>query len=167
MRTIRVIDSHTGGEPTRVIVEGGPALEHGSMAERRDRFQQEFDAVRRAVVDEPRGSDAFVGALLCAPVDPACAAGVIFFNNVGYLNMCGHGTIGLLVTLAHMGRIEAGRHQIETPVGVVTAELHGPNDVSFDNVSSYRFRKGVTVDVEGHGPITGDVTFAMISRAAS
>jgi 4-hydroxyproline epimerase len=159
MRRIRVIDSHTGGEPTRVMVEGGPDLGAGTLAERRDRFRRQFDGLRRAVVNEPRGSDVFVGALLCEPEDPSSTAAVIFFNNVGYLNMCGHGTIGLLVTLAHMGRITAGRHAIETPVGLVTAELHGPNDVSFDNVPSYRLRKDVSVEVEGHGPVTGDVAW--------
>lgn len=159
MRKIRVIDSHTGGEPTRVIVEGGPDLGAGTLAKRRDRFRRRFDGLRQAVVNEPRGSDVFVGALLCAPASPSSTAGVIFFNNVGYLNMCGHGTIGLLVTLAHIGRITIGRHTIDTPVGTVTAELHGPNDVSFDNVPSYRFRKDVSVEVEGYGPVTGDVAW--------
>ena len=104
-RIIHIIDSHTGGEPTRVVVEGGPDLGGGSMAERLERFRRDFDPVRSAVVNEPRGNDAIVGALLCEPSDPTCDAGVIFFNNVGYLNMCGHGTIGLVVTLAHLGRI--------------------------------------------------------------
>ena len=104
---MRVIDSHTEGEPTRVIVDGGPPLGDGPLAERRARFAREFDHFRRFAVNEPRGHDAMVGALLCEPHDPSCAAGVIFFNNVGYLGMCGHGTIGLAVTLAHMGRLEA------------------------------------------------------------
>src|SRR5512137_331836 len=121
---IEVIDSHTGGEPTRVVIAGGPDLGTGPLAERRDRFRREFDRFRSAVVNEPRGSDVFVGALLVEPVDRTCAAGVIFFNNVGYLGMCGHGTIGLIVTLAHLGRIQPGAHRIETPVGMVTATLH-------------------------------------------
>src|SRR5581483_12193136 len=93
---IQVIDSHTAGEPTRVVVAGGPDLGGGSLAERRTRFRADFDEFRSAVVNEPRGSDVLVGALLCEPTDRACAAGVIFFNNVGYLGMCGHGTIGLV-----------------------------------------------------------------------
>ena len=145
VRLIGVIDSHTGGEPTRVVVSGGPDLGPGDIAARRDVFRTKFDAFRSAVVNEPRGNDAMVGALLCEPSDASCAAGVIFFNNVGYLNMCGHGTIGLLVTLAQMGRIDAGTHRIETPVGVVTATLNGPNDVSVRNVPSYRLAKGVRV----------------------
>jgi 4-hydroxyproline epimerase len=156
---IGVIDSHTGGEPTRVVVSGGPDLGSGSMAARRDVFREKFDSFRSAVVNEPRGNDAMVGALLCEPTDPSCAAGVIFFNNVGYLNMCGHGTIGLLVTLAHMGKIDAGTHRIETPVGVVSATLNGPNDVTVRNVPSYRLAKGVSVDVEGIGPVVGDIAW--------
>jgi 4-hydroxyproline epimerase len=159
IRRIGVIDSHTGGEPTRVVVSGGPDLGDGSMADRMAVFREKFDTFRSAVVNEPRGNDAMVGALLCTPVNPTCAAGVIFFNNVGYLGMCGHGTIGLLVTLAHMGKIELGTHRIETTVGVVTATLNGPNDVTVRNVPSYRLAKGVTVDVEGHGPVTGDVAW--------
>ncbi len=159
MKKIRVIDSHTGGEPTRVIIEGGPNLGNGPLDERRERFRREFDHYRSAVVNEPRGSDTVVGALLCPPHDPSCTAGVIFFNNVGYLGMCGHGTIGLVVTLAHMGRLREGEHRIETPVGVVTASLHHDGTVTFDNVPSYRSAQGVTVDVAGAGPVTGDVAW--------
>jgi 4-hydroxyproline epimerase len=159
VRRIGVIDSHTGGEPTRVVVSGGPDLGLGDMASRRDVFRERFDAFRSAVVNEPRGNDAMVGALLCEPSDPSCAAGVIFFNNVGYLNMCGHGTIGLLITLAHMGKIDIGTHRIETPVGVVTATLHGPNDVTVRNVPSYRLATNVDVEVEGIGTVVGDVAW--------
>src|SRR5207302_5524913 len=125
---VRVIDSHTGGEPTRLVVSGGPDLGKGRLAERLRRFCAEHDRFRSAVVNEPRGSDVIVGALLCEPVDPACAAGVIFFNNVGYLGMCGHGTIGLIATLAYMKRITPGEHTIVTPVGVVSAVLHETGD---------------------------------------
>ncbi len=156
---IGVIDSHTGGEPTRVVLSGGPDLGRGDLAGRRAIFRDRFDEFRSAVCNEPRGTDAMVGALLCEPVDPSCAAGVIFFNNVGALHMCGHGTIGLLVTLAHLGRIGAGTHRIETPVGTVAATLHGPNEVTVRNVPSYRSARGVTVDVEGYGPVTGDVAW--------
>lgn len=159
MKTIRVIDSHTGGEPTRVVLSGGPELGRGSLAERRERFAREFDQFRSAIVNEPRGSDVFVGALLVEPEDSTCAAGVIFFNNVGVLNMCGHGTIGLLVTLAHLKRIQPGAHRIETPVGVVTATLHENGEVSVANVPSYRKAKDVTVEVTGVGMVTGDVAW--------
>jgi 4-hydroxyproline epimerase len=159
MQTVHIIDSHTGGEPTRVVVSGGPDLGRGTMAERRSVFRERFDAFRSAVVNEPRGSDVIVGALLCEPLDPSCAAGVIFFNNVGTIHMCGHGTIGLGVTLAHLGRIGPGTHRLETPVGVVSFEYHGDHRVTVENVPSYRHAKGVTVEVAGHGTVTGDVAW--------
>src|SRR6266850_968305 len=124
MQRIQIIDSHTGGEPTRVVVSGGPELAHGSVAERLKVFREQHDGFRSAVVNEPRGSDVLVGALLVEPSDKSCATGVIFFNNVGYLGMCGHGAIGLVVTLAHLGRIGPGEHRIETAVGIVTAALN-------------------------------------------
>jgi 4-hydroxyproline epimerase len=156
---IQFIDSHTGGEPTRVVIAGGPELGDGIMAERRTLLREKYDWFRSAVVNEPRGSDVLVGALLCEPVDPTCAAAVIFFNNVGYLGMCGHGTIGVAVTLAHLGRIGPGTHRLETPVGPVTFDYDGGNEVTFENVPSYRLAADVTVDAEGIGPITGDVAW--------
>ena len=158
-KTIRVIDSHTAGEPTRVIVSGGPDLGTGPIAERLERFRNEFDHYRSAVVNEPRGSDVVVGALLCEPTDPTCAAGVIFFNNVGYLGMCGHGTIGLIETLRHLSKIGPGVHRIETPVGTVAATLNEDGTISVENVESNRTQKGVIVSVPGYGQITGDVAW--------
>ena len=159
MQRINVIDSHTGGEPTRIIVDGGPDLGPGSAFERVARFRERFDHIRRAVILEPRGSDVLVGGLLYEPSDTSCAAGVIFFNNAGYLQMSGHGTIGLAVTLAHMGRLAIGEHRIETPVGVVTATLLDAHRVAVRNVPSYRYRRAVSVDVEGYGSVTGDVAW--------
>jgi 4-hydroxyproline epimerase len=156
---IQVIDSHTGGEPTRVVVAGGPDLGAGSLQERLEHFRRAHDEFRSSVVNEPRGSDVVVGALLCEPVDRNCAAGVIFFNNVGYLGMCGHGTMGLVVTLAHLGRIRLGEHRIETPVGVVCAVLHAGGEVTVKNVASYRSAANVSVDVPGYGRVFGDVAW--------
>src|SRR5581483_3717855 len=152
-RRVSVIDSHTGGEPTRIVVSGGPDLGDGPLSGRLERFRKEHDAFRSAVVNEPRGSDVMVGALLCKPTDPKCAAGVIFFNNVGYLGMCGHGTIGLIATLAYMNRIHAGEHRIETPVGTVSAVLDESGDVTVNNVPSYRLASNVVVDVPEYGQI--------------
>ena len=149
MQRISVIDTHTGGEPTRVVISGGPDLGSGSMADRLAVFRDRHDTFRSAVVGEPRGSDVMVGAILLPPVDPSCAAGVIFYNNVGYLGMCGHGTIGVAVALAHLGRIGPGSHRLETPVGTVTVSLEGRNLVTIDNVPSYRLTKGAKVDVPG------------------
>ncbi len=159
MTRIQVVDSHTAGEPTRVVVAGGPDLGGGSVAERCRRFASEFDRFRSAVVNEPRGSDVLVGALLCEPADPAAAAGVIFFNNVGVLGMCGHGTIGLVATLAHLGRIAPGEHRIETPVGDVTAILHPDGRVGVRNVPSYRHAAGVSLQAPGVGRVTGDIAW--------
>ena len=159
MTRVSVIDSHTEGEPTRVVVAGGPELGAGTMQERLELLRATHDNFRSAVVNEPRGSDVLVGALLCEPVDKSAAAGVIFFNNVGYLGMCGHGTIGLIATLAHLGRISPGAHRIETPVGTVIADWQGDGRVSVANVASYRKAKGVEVDVPGFGRVRGDVAW--------
>ena len=158
-RRVRVVDSHTGGEPTRLVVSGGPDLGTGSLADRLERFRSKHDDFRSAVVNEPRGSDVVVGALLCDPLDSASAAGVIFFNNVGYLGMCGHGTIGLVATLAYMKRIGPGEHKIETPVGTVSAILHEGGEVTVNNVASYRSAADVAVDVPGYGKVRGDVAW--------
>jgi 4-hydroxyproline epimerase len=159
MKNMRIVDSHTAGEPTRVVVDGGPELGGGTLADRRERFKAEHDRYRSGVINEPRGSDVIVGALLCEPVDPTCAAGVIFFNNVGYIGMCGHGTIGLAVTLAHLGRIGPGLHRIETPVGIVSVQLHDAHRVTVGNVPSYRQAAGVKIVVPGYGEVTGDVAW--------
>ncbi len=159
MHRIKIIDSHTGGEPTRLVVDGFPDLGTGSLAERRARLAAEHDRWRTATVLEPRGNDVIVGALLCPPVDARNAAGVVFFNNSGYLGMCGHGTIGVVASLAHMGRIQPGVHGIETPVGTVQTTLHDDGSVSVRNVPAYRLHHALTVDVPGHGPVTGDVAW--------
>ncbi len=159
MHRIRTIDSHTGGEPTRLVIEGFPDLGTGSMAERRALLAADHDRWRAATVLEPRGNDVIVGALLCTPVDPTNAAGVIFFNNTGYLGMCGHGTIGLIASLAWLGRIAPGEHGIETPVGTVQTTLHDDGSVSVRNVPAYRLHKALQVEVPGHGTVTGDVAW--------
>ncbi len=156
---VRVIDSHTGGEPTRVVLTGAPDLGKGPLRERLNCFRSKHDGFRSAVVNEPRGSDVMVGALLCEPTDPNCAAGVIFFNNVGYLGMCGHGTIGLVATLSFLQKIEPGQHLIETPVGTVSAILHSNGEVTVNNVASYRLAANVEVKVHGYGVVRGDIAW--------
>ena len=159
VQRIQVIDSHTGGEPTRVVIGGAPDLGRGSMAERRAVLRERFDWFRSAVINEPRGSDVIVGAVLCEPVDPSCVTGVIYFNNVSTIGMCGHGTIGVAVTLAHLGRIGPGTYRLETPVGVVAFECTGGNSVTIENVPSYRHAADVRVPVEGIGEIRGDIAW--------
>ena len=159
MKRITVIDSHTGGEPTRLVTAGFPDLGTGSMAERRKLLAEHHDQWRAACVLEPRGSDVLVGALLCTPVDPSACAGVIFFNNTGYLGMCGHGTIGLVASLAHLGKISPGVHRIETPVGTVQATLHEDHSVSVRNVPAYRYRKALALQVPDVGQVVGDIAW--------
>ena len=159
LRMMRVIDSHAAGQPTRVIVEGGPDLGSSSLAERRDRMRNQFDRFRSAVVGEPRGSDAFVGAILTKPLDESSATGVIFFDNAGYLDMSGHGLLGLSVTLEYLGRMGTGAHRIETPAGVVTADIHPIGDISILSVPSFRHAKDVTVSVNG-SKYSGDIAWA-------
>jgi 4-hydroxyproline epimerase len=156
---LNVVDSHTAGEPTRCVVAGGPELGSAPLAQRLETLRREYDACRRAILCEPRGSDVLVGAFLLEPFSPACAAGVIFFNNAGYLGMCGHGAIGVAVTLAHLGRIQPGTHALATPVGTVVFQLHEGNRVTIRNVPAYRHRAAVTVQVPGYGPVTGDVAW--------
>jgi 4-hydroxyproline epimerase len=158
MQRLTAIDSHTGGEPTRIVLEGGPVLT-GHLADRVRQLRAHHDHFRAAVCNEPRGNDVLVGALLTPPTDPTASAGVIFFNNVGYLGMCGHGTIGLVRTLAHLGRLLPGHHRIETPVGMVTCELHDDGSVSVRNVPARRYRAGVAVDIPEHGQVHGDVAW--------
>jgi proline racemase len=159
MERIRVIDSHTGGEPTRLVISGGPDLGCGSINERLDVLRKQYDGFRCAVVNEPRGSDVLVGGLLCEPSDPTCSVGTIFFNNVGYLGMCGHATIGLVATLAHMGKVGEENLRIETPAGIVTAAWHGDGRASCGNVPSYRLAKDIRINVPSLGVVVGDVAW--------
>ncbi|NNE01206.1 MAG: hydroxyproline-2-epimerase [Pirellulaceae bacterium] len=158
-QSIDVVDSHTAGEPTRVVIHGGPDLGSGPLTQRLNRFRNHHDRFRTAVVREPRGWDVLVGALLCDPHDETCDAGVIFFNNVGYLGMCGHGMIGVVETLRHVGRLNDGKCRIDTPVGVVTARVNADASVSIDNVPSYRKAKDVEIEIETIGRVVGDVAW--------
>jgi len=159
MHSVPFVDSHTAGEPTRAILEAPFDLGSGSLLERREIFATKYDSYRRAFCTEPRAGDTTVGALLVPPFDPTCSAGVIFFNNVGYLNMCGHGTIGLIRTLEYLGRLQPGAHRIDTPVGVVGATLHSDGRVSVENVASHRAEKGFVVPVDGLGKVVGDIAW--------
>ncbi|WP_377194000.1 4-hydroxyproline epimerase [Ruegeria meonggei] len=156
---MHVIDSHTGGEPTRVILDGAPDLGSGPLADRALRLATEHEEFYRSVMLEPRGQPAMVGALLVEPVDPTCVTGVIYFDVDAVLGMCGHGTIGLTVTLAHLDRIDVGMHRIETPAGIVTVELHDTHTVTVTNIESRRVAADVTLDVPGYGMVTGDVAY--------
>ncbi len=156
---MEIVDSHTEGEPTRVVIDGWPQPAGDTMSARRETLRRDFDAVRAAVVLEPRGHDAIVGALLTPPVSDDAVAGVIFFNDVGYLGMCGHGLIGVVRTLEHLGRIGPGSVRIDTPVGTVRADLAPDGTVSLENVPSYVLHDGVTLNIPGLGTVRGDVAW--------
>lgn len=156
---LEVVDSHTGGEPTRVVVGGMPEFRSRTTLDLREELGRDHDWIRTLCIGEPRGFDAVVGAVLVDSDRDDCEAGIVFFNNVGYLWGCLHGTIGVVETLVHLGRVGAGEIGIETPVGVVRATVDGNGRVSVRNVRSYRSRKSVTVEVPGVGKVTGDVAW--------
>ena len=160
MHTFRVIDSHTGGEPTRTIVDGGPHLNGDSIAHKLTDMRTNHDVYRRSIVNEPRGSEVMVGALLTPAHDANNHCGILFFNNVGYLGMCGHGTIGVLATLAYLGKISVGVHRFETVAGEVSATLHPDSSVTIENVPSYRSHAGVELQVNGLGNLKADIAYA-------
>ncbi|MSU46263.1 MAG: hydroxyproline-2-epimerase [Lacunisphaera sp.] len=156
---IKILDSHTGGEPTRLVLEGGPDLGPGPLSERVKGFKEKHDRFRAAVVGEPRGSEAVVGALLVEPHEKGCQFGVIFFNNVGYLGMCGHGIIGAVVSLAHLGRLKPGPVKLDTPVGPIAVTLQASGEVSFENVPSYRKHQNLELYLPGVGDVMCDLAW--------
>ncbi|MEM8945285.1 MAG: proline racemase family protein [Planctomycetota bacterium] len=156
---MRVIDSHTGGEPTRVVVAGMPDIPGDTAAEKRTNLEKQADWIRTSLTLEPRGAPWMVGAAIFQPANPDSEATVVFFNNRGYLGMCGHGLIGVVATLAYLGRISVGEHHFETPAGDVMAQLHPDDSVSLANVPSYRYREGVEFDVPNFGTVQGDIAY--------
>jgi 4-hydroxyproline epimerase len=158
---LRVLDSHTIGEPTRLVIDEWCAasldLGTGSVRQRRDVFRERYDHLRRAIVADPRGVEAMVGVVLVPPTDPSCDLGAIYFNRVGYLDMCGHATIGLAVSLGHLGRISPGPFRLETPAGVVGVQWHGGTSVSFQCVSPRRIHRGLVVRCADGTTVSGDV----------
>lgn len=159
MTRVRILDSHTGGEPTRLILEGGPELPGGTLTEKAEAFRRSGDSFRGGVLLEPRGSEVLVGALLLPSSRPGTAGGVIFFNNVGVLGMCGHGAIGVITSLAWLGQIGVGDHILETPVGEVQATLHDDGRVTLRNVASRRTAADVVISIPERGMVRGDVAW--------
>jgi 4-hydroxyproline epimerase len=157
--SISVVDSHTEGEPTRVVVSGWEIPAGATMEEKKRNLLRHQDHLRRGVILEPRGHDAVVGALLCPPLAAGSAAGVIFFNDVGALGMCGHGLIGVVRTLEFLGRLRPGRVRIDTPPGTVEAELAEDGSVSIENVPAYCHATDVIVEGPGLARISGDVAY--------
>jgi 4-hydroxyproline epimerase len=159
VKQVRVIDSHTEGEPTRVVIAGAPYLVGDTLDQKALDFRENHSTFRTGVVLEPRGSEAVVGALLLPPQKSTSQASVIFFNNVGVLGMCGHGTIGLVRTLQYLGRLQPGKVAIDTLVGTVEALLHEDARVTIWNVPSYRYKHNVSLTIPGFGDVTGDIAY--------
>ena len=156
---IKVIDSHTAGEPTRVVIDGGPDLGDGELAQRLEIFRSQYDDFRKAVILEPRGYEAMVGALLCRPDDSSCETAILFFNNEGFLNMCGHGTIGVTATLSYLNRLKPGAFKVQTPAGIIKVDSHDENEASFTNVDSFVLKHDVQVDAGKFGDINGSIAY--------
>lgn len=156
---IHFVDTHTGGEATRVLFDSKIDLGPGDMMQRREIFRNRFDHFRRGLVCEPRGSDVIVGALLTEPVADRSCWGVIFFNNLGFLGMCGHGMIGVAVAMQYLGRIQGGEHWVDTPVGSVSFELFEDNRVALQNVTSFRYRQQVPVALSDGQTVHGDIAW--------
>jgi len=157
---LRVIDSHTLGEPTRLVIDeawAGLPLGAGSVRQRRDVFRERCDHLRRALVADPRGVEALVGVVLVPPADPGCDLGAFYFNRVGYLDMCGHATLGLAVSLGHLGRITPGAFRLETPAGIVGVEWHGGTAATFQGVPPRRIHRDLAVTLDDGATVTGDV----------
>ena len=156
---IHVIDSHTEGEATRVVLDGWPQPQGNTMLARREFMRAHQDLLRQGLILEPRGFPAMVGALLTPPVTRGAEAGVVFFNNAGYLGMCGHGLMGVVRTLNYLGRLNDGSVTIDTPAGVVSAQLTAAGEIEIENVASYCYKVGASVSVPGHGTVTGDISY--------
>ena len=158
---LRVIDSHTIGEPTRVVLDeslvAGLDLGGGSVRDRRDQFRDRCDHVRSALVGDPRGTTAMVGVILVPPADPTCRFGAFYVNRVGYLDMCGHATIGLAVTLGARGIIEPGDFRLESPAGVVGVTWHGGGEAAFECVPPRRIAQNLALACDDGSQVTGDV----------
>ncbi|MEM7245526.1 MAG: proline racemase family protein [Acidobacteriota bacterium] len=156
---LEVVDSHTEGEPTRVVIDGWPELASTTMKDRRREMAESHGELMRGVVAEPRGHEAVVAALLTEPVSEGAAAGVVFFNNVGPLWMCGHGLIGVVETLAWLGRLPEGEVVIDTAVGPVGARRLDDGSVRFENVPARAERLDLELEVDGVGRLRGDLAW--------
>ena len=158
-KIMEIIDSHTCGEPTRIVISGWPMPAGNSMPRRREYLRQNHDRLRQAVVCEPRGHNAVVGGLLTPPVCDDSVAGIVFFNDVGYLAMCGHGLIGLVETLKFMGKVSGDDVRIDTPAGTVSAKIEEDGRVTLANVPSYLYKEDIVVNIPQLGEIQGDVAY--------
>ena len=160
------IDAHTCGNPVRVVVKGGPALEGNNMSEKRQHFLREYDWIRKGLMFEPRGHDMMSGSILYPPHDPANDVAVLFIETSGCLPMCGHGTIGTITVAIEAGLIhpkELGKIRMEAPAGLVlidyTMEGKKVKSVKLTNVASYLAAENVQIECPDLGILNIDVCY--------
>jgi proline racemase len=166
-QVVQAVDSHTAGEPTRIVTGGVPPVRGATMADKRAALQRDHDHLRRALVLEPRGHDAIVLAYLLPPCDPAADLGVVFANDAGYLGMCGHGAIGVATVAVALGMVPAVEPvtevRLDTPAGTVRCRVAvtagRPTSVTITNVPSFLFRQRAVVDVHGFGKVAADIAY--------
>ncbi|MGN0164855.1 MAG: proline racemase family protein [Lachnospiraceae bacterium] len=164
---IKTIDSHTMGEPTRIVYDGFPELKGNTMMEKKEYLIKHYDFLRKALILEPRGHRDMFGAILTEPVNKEADFGVIFLDSGGCLNMCGHGSIGTASMLVETGLVDAKEPYTEvvldTPSGIVKTKVHVINkkavDVSILNVPAFLYAEKLEVDIPGRGSITFDISF--------
>lgn len=164
---IQAIDSHTEGEPTRVVTRGLPAVPGDTMLARREWLRENLDDLRTALIHEPRGHEALVMAYLLPPATAGATVGVVFSNSLGYLNMCGHGAIGVATVLVWMGQVAiqepVTRVVLDTPPGAVSLDVHvqdgRPKAATLENVPSFLLHRDLQVDVPGHGRHLVDIAY--------
>jgi 4-hydroxyproline epimerase len=159
MHSVRVIDSHTEGEPTRLVVEGLPEPAGNTVQDRVAAIERDFEALYRPLLLEPRAYEAMVGAWMGSPTAEGCIADVVYFNPAGVLGMCGHGTIGVAATLAQTGKLSPGDYRFNTPAGIVGVKIVDPATVQIENIPSYRIAASARLEVEGYGGVVGDVAY--------
>jgi len=166
-RFFTVIDSHTAGHPTRIVVGGLPKVRGGSVAQKRDYIKSKMDYIRTLLCNEPRGHSCMYGAFLVEPSSEDADFGVIFFSTASYDDMCGHGTIGVATVLTEMNMVRREEPTtevtFETPAGLVRVETKvvggKVKSVSFVNVPAFLYKKDISIDVPGYGEVKGDVAF--------
>ena len=165
-RGLQAIDSHTAGEPTRIVTGGIPNIKGKTMPEKKEYLEKELDYLRTAIMLEPRGHNDMFGSIITAPTTDEADLGIIFMDGGGYLNMCGHGTIGAVTAAIETGMVpmvEPVTHVVlEAPAGIVKAEAQVANgkvqSVSFVNVPAFHYKKEQKVMLDGK-EVTFDISF--------
>lgn len=166
-RSINAIDSHTMGEPTRIVTGGIPTIPGKTMADKKDYLQNNLDYLRTALMLEPRGHNDMFGSILTAAVNEEADFGIVFMDGGGYLNMCGHGSIGAMTIAVETGIVEAKEPitnvTMDTPAGIIKGKVKVENgkvqDVSIVNVPAFLYKEDVEIEVPEIGTVKLDISF--------